>query len=117
MTSYSHSSEPFIVDNSVSGWTGLRYLQQWCAFARMFDIATGYFEIGALLALNENWQKLDKIRILMGADTTLKTRKVLLQSIQQFPLAAFEPFFQSTWRFAGFRRAWAIVRSDCPGRF
>jgi len=82
MTSDSHSSELFIVDNSVSGWTGLRYLEQWCAFARMFDIATGYFEIGALLVLNENWQKLDKIRILMGADTTQKTRKVLLQSIQ-----------------------------------
>jgi hypothetical protein len=42
----------FIVDNSVSGWTGLRYLEEWTAIAKSFDIATGYFEIGALLALD-----------------------------------------------------------------
>ena len=30
----------------------------------------GYFEIGALLALDGKWQKLDKIRILMGAEVT-----------------------------------------------
>jgi len=32
--------ELFIVDNSVSGWTGLRYLQEWCDIAKSFDIAT-----------------------------------------------------------------------------
>ena len=36
----------FIVDNSVSGWTGLRYLEEWSGIAKAFDIATGYFEIG-----------------------------------------------------------------------
>lgn len=41
----------FIVDNSVSGSTGLRYLEEWSSIARAFDIATGYFEIGSLLAL------------------------------------------------------------------
>ncbi len=41
----------FLVDNSVSGWTGLRYLEECAGIARSFDIATGYFEIGALLAL------------------------------------------------------------------
>ena len=30
----------FIVDNSVSGWTGLEYLRQWSDLARSFDIAT-----------------------------------------------------------------------------
>jgi len=30
------------------------------------DIATGFFEIGSLLALDGSWQKLEKIRILMG---------------------------------------------------
>ena len=34
----------FIVDNSVSGWTGLRYLEEWATIAKAFDIATGYFE-------------------------------------------------------------------------
>jgi hypothetical protein len=32
----------FIVDNSVSGWTGLRYLEEWTGIAKAFDIATGY---------------------------------------------------------------------------
>ena len=29
-------------------------------------MATGYWEIGSLLALGEEWQKVDAIRILMG---------------------------------------------------
>ena len=29
MTVDSRGREPFIVDNSVSGWTGLRYLEEW----------------------------------------------------------------------------------------
>src|SRR5258706_9098445 len=72
----------FIVDNSVSGWTGLRYLEEWTEIARGFDIATGNFEIGALLALDGKWQKLDKIRILMGAETTYRTRKALLDAVR-----------------------------------
>ena len=72
----------FIVDNSVSGWTGLRYLEEWSNIATAFDIATGYFEIGALLALDGRWQGLDKIRILMGAETTLRTRKAILEAVR-----------------------------------
>ncbi len=48
----------FIVDNSISGWTGLRYLEEWAGIAKAFDIATGYFEIGAVLALDGQWQAL-----------------------------------------------------------
>jgi hypothetical protein len=40
----------FVVDNSDPGWTGLRYLQEWCDLASRLDIATGYFEVGSLLA-------------------------------------------------------------------
>ena len=72
----------FIVDNSVTGWTGLRYLQEWSGIARAFDVATGFFEIGALLALDGNWQGLEKIRVLMGAETTHRTRKALLESVR-----------------------------------
>jgi hypothetical protein len=72
----------FIVDNSVSGWTGLRYLEEWTEIAKAFDIATGYFEIGALLALDGKWQPLDKVRILMGADMSDRTRKTLLQVVK-----------------------------------
>ena len=72
----------FIVDNSVSGWTGLRYLEEWCSIAKSFDIATGYFEIGALLALDGKWQGLDKIRILMGSEMTHRTRTALMDSVK-----------------------------------
>jgi len=72
----------FIVDNSVSGWTGIRYLEEWSSIARAFDIATGFFEIGSLLALDGKWQNLEKIRILMGAETTQRTRKLILEAVR-----------------------------------
>ena len=72
----------FIVDNSVSGWSGLRYLEDWAGIAKAFDITTGYFEIGALLTLDGKWQPLEKIRILMGVETTHRTRKVLLEAVR-----------------------------------
>ena len=75
--------ELFIVDNSVSGWTGLQYLQQWTEIADTFDIATGFFEIGALLALDGRWQQLDKIRILMGDEVSLKTRNAFVEAIKR----------------------------------
>ncbi len=74
--------ELFVVDNSVEGWTGLRYLSEWCNIAKSFDIATGYFEIGALLEFDGNWQKLDRIRILMGAETTSRTRQQIFEAVQ-----------------------------------
>ena len=82
MTVDSKGRELFIVDNSVSGWTGLRYLEEWSGIAKAFDIATGYFEVGALLALEGKWQGLDKIRILMGAETTHRTRKAILEAVR-----------------------------------
>lgn len=82
MTAESKGRDLFIVDNSVSGWTGLRYLEERSGIAKAFDIATGYFEIGALLALDTKWQRLEKIRILMGAETTHRTRKALLDAVR-----------------------------------
>ena len=82
MTVESKGRDLFIVDNSVSGWSALRYLEEWCGIAKAFDIATGYFEIGALLALDGKWQTLDKIRILMGAEMTHRTRKALLDAVR-----------------------------------
>lgn len=69
--------ELFIVDNSISGWTGLEYLKQWTEVAKSMDIATGYFEIGALSELHGQWQKLEKIRILMGDEMTFRTNKAI----------------------------------------
>ena len=78
----SSGGDLFIVDNSVSGWTGLRYLEQWTEISTGFDIATGYFELGSLLALDGHWQKLDKIRILMGDETTQGTKKLFLEALK-----------------------------------
>jgi superfamily II DNA or RNA helicase len=82
MTVDSKGRDLFIVDNSVSGWTALRYLEEWSSIARAFDIATGYFEIGSLLALDGKWQPLEKIRILMGAETTHRTRRAFLDAVR-----------------------------------
>ena len=75
--------ELFIVDNSVSGWTGLEYLRQWTEVARSFDVATGFFEIGALLALDGRWQQLDKIRILLGDEVSLRTRHAFAEALSR----------------------------------
>ena len=75
--------ELFIVDNSDENWKGLRYLEEWTDVAKQFDIATGFFEIGSLLALDGRWQKLDKIRILMGSEVSQRTRRALLESLQK----------------------------------
>jgi superfamily II DNA/RNA helicase len=71
----------FIVDNSDEDWKALQYLREWAQISTAFDIATRFFEIGALLALDGEWQKLDRVRILMGAETTKRTRQALLDSL------------------------------------
>jgi hypothetical protein len=48
-------SELFIVDNSNADWKVLRYLHEWCQISKAIDVATGYFEIGALLGLKDEW--------------------------------------------------------------
>ncbi len=58
--------ELFIVDNTESDWKVLRYLKEWTRIAKSFDIATGHFEIGGMLALDGEWQRLEKIRLLMA---------------------------------------------------
>ena len=68
-------SELFIVDNSDEHWKVLRYLRDWCNLSKGFDIASGYFEIGSLLALDGEWQKVDQIRILIGDEVTRRTKK------------------------------------------
>jgi hypothetical protein len=72
----------FIVDNAPGGRNGLGYLQEWCELARAIDIATGVFEIGALLDLDGQWQKLDEIRILMGDEVARRTKKALLDAVK-----------------------------------
>lgn len=74
-SSHKVGSELFIVDNSADDWKALRYLHDWCQISKAIDIATGYFEIGALLGLSQEWQKVDKLRILMGDEVSKRTKK------------------------------------------
>lgn len=94
--------ELFIVDNSVTGWTGLRYLEEWASLARAFDIATGFFEIGALLALDGKWQSLEKIRVLMGAETTHRTRKMLFDSVRNRAVETLNQSIESVKQYSPF---------------
>src|SRR6266540_1450994 len=68
-------SDLFIVDNSDEDWKVVRYLHDWCQISKAIDIATGYFEIGSLLALKDEWQKVDQIRIIMGDEVSLRTMR------------------------------------------
>lgn len=59
----SHGGELFIVDNSDENWKVGNYLREWTNLSNQFDIATGYFEIGALLSMEGDWQKLVSISL------------------------------------------------------
>lgn len=76
-------SELFIVDNSDTDWKVLRYLHDWCQLAKGLDIATGYFEIGSLLALKDEWQKIDHIRLLMGDEVSKRTKAAFEKGLEE----------------------------------
>ena len=56
---------PTIIDNRGDN-TLLHALQRLLPGVQGLDITTGLFEIGSFLLLEQLWQGLDKIRILMG---------------------------------------------------
>ena len=82
----SSGSELFIVDNSDQDWKVLRYLHDWCQLSKSIDIATGYFEIGSLLGLKDEWQKVDKIRILMGDEVSKRTKRLFEQGLRNITM-------------------------------
>lgn len=76
-------SDLFIVDNSDGEWKVHSYLSDWCELSSAIDIATGYFEIGALLCLKEKWQEVDRIRILMGDEVSLRTKRAFAEGLKK----------------------------------
>lgn len=76
-------SELFIVDNSDEDWKVQRYLHDWCQLSRAIDVATGYFEIGGLLALGDQWQQVDEIRILMGDEVSRRTKRAFAEGLER----------------------------------
>lgn len=81
-TRQQQGSDLFIVDNGDKSWKAEDYLHEWAGLAHTIDIATGYFEVGALLALDGQWQKLDKLRILMGDEVSKRTKAALLEGVK-----------------------------------
>ncbi|MBM4031839.1 MAG: hypothetical protein FJ291_08655 [Planctomycetes bacterium] len=71
---------PTIVDNRKEN-TALAVLKSLLPETRQLDIATGVFDLGSLMALDGFWQKADLLRIIMGDETTRRTRQVLLDSL------------------------------------
>ncbi len=75
------ASEQFIVDNTAEDWKALQYVREWCDISSAIDIATGHFEIGAFLALDGAWQKVDKIRLLIGGETSRATADAIAAAL------------------------------------
>ena len=73
--------ESFIVDNRDQDRNVLRHLREWCETARSLDVAAGYFDVGSLIRLDGAWQKIDALRILMGAETPEKTAEILTRAL------------------------------------
>ncbi len=76
-------SDLFVVDNSDDEWTVLKYLSGWCRLSRSIDVATAYFEIGSLLALNNEWQSVDTIRVLMGDEVSRRTKTAFQEAMRE----------------------------------
>lgn len=72
----------YIVDNSTEQQSVKEYLIDWCKVSKQMDIATGYLEIGGILTLDTHWQKLDKIRIILGNEVTKRTKDVIDKVIE-----------------------------------
>lgn len=73
---------PTILDNR-SDNTLLNALKCLLPQTSSADIATGCFEIGSLLALDGIWQVIDRIRVIMGDETTRRTKKELIRAIRE----------------------------------
>ena len=73
---------PTLIDN-VDGNTLLKALESLLIKSVSLDIATGTFEIGAFLSLGETWRHLDGIRLLMGDETTRRTKEHLIRGLQE----------------------------------
>lgn len=75
------TTEQFIVDNTAEDWKALQYVREWCDISSAIDIATGHFEIGAFLALDGAWQKVEKIRLLIGGETSRTTADAIAAAL------------------------------------
>ena len=71
-----------LIDNIQNNTLG-RTLETLLPQSISLDVATGTFEIGAFLSLGETWQHLDGIRLLMGDETTRRTKEQIVKALQE----------------------------------
>jgi len=73
---------PVIIDNRGDNKV-LIALQRLLPNLQRMDVATGVFEIGSFLLLEGFWRDLERIRILMGDETTKRTKREIVQALLQ----------------------------------
>lgn len=101
---------PTIIDN-IDDNTLLKALETLLVKSVNLDIATGTFEIGAFLSLGETWQHLDGIRILMGDETSRRTKEHLLQALREVSEESIETAKEKDDTLQGLAQVRSAIRS------
>ena len=73
---------PVIIDNRGDN-TVVNALRRLLPNLQKMDMATGVFEVGAFLLLEDLWRSLSGIRILMGDETTRRTKREIIQGLRE----------------------------------
>ena len=100
---------PTIIDN-VNDNTLLKALETLILRSVNLDIATGTFEIGAFLSLGKTWQHLDGIRILMGDETSRRTKDHLIEALQTITEESLESVKEEDDTLQGLADVSAAIR-------
>ena len=79
----SESAELRLVDNETEERTVATALKKHLGAAGGLDVATGFFEVGGLLALEGVWQQAGSIRILLGAVVGKRSRQLLDKHLRE----------------------------------
>lgn len=80
---YEKDKAVHVLDNSSDDRKVLECLRGSLKEGGALDVATGFFEIGGFLDLGSAWEGLGRVRVLMGADTTRRSRQILAQALRK----------------------------------
>jgi superfamily II DNA or RNA helicase len=72
-----------IVDNENGDRLVLSLLRDWCRISQGLDVASDFLEIGALLGLQDDWQQVDTLRILLGASAPLRHQAAFAEALKR----------------------------------
>jgi hypothetical protein len=80
---------PTLFDNRGEN-TVLAALKRLLPLSNKLNVATGNFEIGSFLALEEMWKTLDRVRIVTGDETTKRTKREITAALEQASVESIE---------------------------